>query len=72
MEHLIFEFRDLLLLHLDIAFALLSFFLIRRKRRMIGVEFALMRNQFLFDFGDVNGKGGDFSRQLPQPMVNFL
>ena len=72
LEHLIFQFRDLLLLHLNIAFALLALFLVGRQRGAVGFQLALVRDQFLFDFGDVYGKRGDFSRQLRQTIIDFL
>jgi len=44
----------------------------RNRTRAIGFELALVRDQFFFDFGDVDGKPRDFSRQLRQTVIDFL
>jgi hypothetical protein len=55
LQHLVFQLGDLLFLRLDLSLAFLSLFLIGSEGGTVGFEFALVRDQFLFDFGDVLG-----------------
>ena len=72
LEHLIFEFRDLLLLDLDFAFEPLAVLLIGGQRRAVCLELALMGIQFFLDFRNMLGKRGNFSCQFGDPVINFL
>src|ERR1019366_3025599 len=71
-DHLILELGDLLLLHRDIGFALLALFLIGRQRGAVGIELAVVRDQFLLNFRDVFGQGGDLAREFGQTIIDFL
>ena len=71
-EHLIPQLRDLLLVHLDIAFEFLAIFLIGGERGAVGFQAALVRFQRLFDDGDMFGKRGDFFFELCHPQIDGL
>ena len=72
LEHLVFQFRDLLILRLDVAVALLAFLLIGGQCRAVGLELALLRHQLLLDFSDMFGKSGDLAGQVPKAIIDFL
>ena len=59
-------------LGLDVAVALLALFLVGGQRGAVGFQLALVRNQFLFDFGDVFGERGDFAAKIRQTIIDFL
>ena len=71
-QHLISQLRNLLLVHLDIAFELLAVLLVGGERGAVGFEAALMRFQRFFDYGDMFGKRGDFFFELCHPQVDGL
>ena len=56
-QHLVFEFRDLLLLHLDVAFQTLAVLLVSSERGAVSLQLALVTLELSFDFSDVLGKG---------------
>ena len=71
-EHLIPQLRDLLLVHLDIAFELLAVFLIGGEGGAVGFQAPLVGFQRLFDNGDMFGKRGDFFFELRHSQVDGL
>ncbi len=71
-EHLIPELRDLLLVHLDIAFELLAVFLVGGEGGAVGFQTPLVGFQRLFNNGDMFGKRGDFFFELCHPQVDGL
>ena len=72
LQHLIFEFRDFLLLDLDFAFEPLAVLLIGGQRSAVCLELTLMGIQFFLDFRNMFGKCGNFSCQFGDPVINFL
>jgi hypothetical protein len=62
-EHLVSQFRNLLLLDLDILFQAFAFLLIGRERGTVGLQAPDMPVQRLFNQSNVLGEGGDFALQ---------
>ena len=59
-QHLIAEFRDLLLVHLDVAVQFLAVFLVGGESGFVGFQLPHMRFESFLDHGDVLGQRGHF------------